>query len=138
MLKRHKFLGRKATSAHRKHEHNINRNYNKAKSRVTLLFFCYTKLSSCHCKKFFFFFISFIWKKFIDTRAKQKFASHRQKKQQWRMLFFSCFAGTSSDKDQHILNILMGNQVSKQKKQNETLNGEMIWTTVRWKKVYWR
>ena len=41
MLKRHKILGRKATSAHRKQEHNINRNSGEAKSRVTL-FFCYT------------------------------------------------------------------------------------------------
>lgn len=52
------------------------------------------------------------------------------------MFVFSCFAGTSSDKDQHILNILIGNQVSKQERQNETLNGETIWTTMRWKKVY--
>lgn len=50
------------------------------------------------------------------------------------MLVFSCFAGTSSDKDQHILNILMGNQVSKQERQNETLNGEMIGMEMRMEK----
>jgi hypothetical protein len=52
-----------------------------------------------------------------------------------RMLVSSCFAGTSSDKDQHILNILMGNQVSKQERRNETLNGEMIGMEMRLKKV---
>lgn len=112
-----------------------------ARQKVESLFFCYTKLSSCHRKKvLFIFFILSLGKSSLILKNEKNFSLRATKNKNreatlGRMLVFSCFAGTSSDKDQHILSILMGNQVSKQESQNETLNSEMIGMEMRLKKA---